>query len=193
MKFTIRVVSIFCLLAPALFSQATGIIARFPPQLKQYMELSDAQVNTIIEANASLQRFQIDKHRRTIQVEMELAQERAKTTIDPMALGVRYLELEGIRREILSEQQKTSAQIQNVLTPPQKTKLQTLQQALRLQSTICEAQSVNLLDQVAPNPFLGNILPSLGTNPFLFPGSACGFGIRSGGFGDIIFNPTPAP
>jgi hypothetical protein len=196
---TRAVVTLF-LTVPALFSQIPGgviggIISPFPPQLKQYLELTDEQVASILRLNSSSQTFQLDKLRRSGQVQFELSQEMAKPTLDPMALGIRYVELEAIRREIEADQNKTAANIQNVLTAAQKTKVQALQQAMQLQSVICEAQSVNVLRPSvgfpAITPFPANRISAtrwFDTAAFLVPGVACGSGIRTG-----IFTPGPVP
>ncbi len=195
----IRAVFLVFLTVPTLFSQIMGGITQFPPQLKQHLELTDEQVNSIVGLNSSLQAFQLEKLRRTAQVHLELSQESAKPTLDPMALGVRYVELEAIRREIESEQNRIAADIQNVLTPAQRTKVQALQQAMQLQSVICEAQAVNLLSQAQPVPalnrvpFPGNLIPAsrwFDTNAFLLPAPVCAVGIRTGSFTGL---PVPAP
>jgi hypothetical protein len=189
------------LLAPALFSQ-TGIFSPLPSQVTQYMELTADQVRTIVEQNIALQNFRAEKFRRTAQVQLELAQETVKTTIDPMALGLRHMELEAIRRELQAQEEKATAAIQNVLTPAQKTKLQALQQAMRLQPVICEAQAINLLsaqtqsipNQVIPIPFPGNMMPMprLDAGAFLFPSVTCGLSNRMGSLSGVILNPLPA-
>lgn len=79
---------------------------------------------------------------------------------------------------------------QNVLTPAQKTKLQTLRQALQLQPVICEAQAVNLLSQSAnlmqgiSTPLPGNVMPAsrwFNTSSFLLGAPACGASFSFGG------------
>ena len=122
----------------------------FPPQLRQYLELSDEQVLKILTLNTRLGAFLGNKAQRRIQVQIELGIETAKPTIDPMALGLRYLELEAIRREIEAERARTTEDAQKILTPVQKTKLATLQEALRLASTACDAVNQNLI--VITNP-----------------------------------------
>jgi hypothetical protein len=95
-----------------------------------------------------------------------------RETIDPAALGVRYREVELINREIEAERLKNRAELLAVLTPAQRTKLATLEQALRLQDTACSAVSYNLLSPPPPTPVIfdpGSLsslllgrLPSLG-------------------------------
>lgn len=149
------------LLAATALQAQIGIITRFPPQLKQYLELTDAQVNRINELNTAFSQFSAEKWRRSAQVQIEIAQETAKPELDAMALGLRHLELEGIRRQIAAEQRKTVEEVQKLLTAPQRAKLSTLQQALMLYSTACDAIAQNLMTApgvaLAPNPFFNNI------------------------------------
>ena len=192
----LRIVFAISLTITALFSQIIGSISPFPPQLKQYLELTDEQVNSILRLNNASQTFQLEKLRRSSQVQLELSQETAKPTLDPMALGVRYVELEAIRRDIEADQNKTAASIQNVLTAAQKTKVQALQQAMQLQSVICEAQSVNVLRPVQSGLPIATPIPAnrisgsrwFDSAAFLLPSVGCGAGIRTG-----ILTPTPLP
>jgi hypothetical protein len=171
------------------------ILSQFPPQLKQYLELSDEQVRLILDHNSALQRFQAEKTLRLAQVQFELTQETIKPTPDPMAIGLRHVEMEAIRRELQAEQGRTATRIEEVLTAAQKTKLQALRQAIQLQPVICEAQIVNLLPS-----FPGNIVPAIvnqqplpGTrldpNPFFFVGGLCGN--RSGSFANFLLGGQP--
>ena len=129
---------------PIASSQVIPSFADFPPQLKSYLELTDDQVTSIKKANIDLNTFRAGKLQRQFQVQAELAQETAKQTPDPMALGLRYVELEAIRRELQAEQQKTATAVQTLLTA-QKTKVAALQQALLLYPTACSAVDENVL------------------------------------------------
>jgi hypothetical protein len=131
-----------------LLGQLPGPIVRVPPfptALQSYLQLSADQVTAIARLNGAMQQFFGEKLRRMSQVQIELSQEMAKTTLDPMALGVRYVELEAIRREMRAQQEKTYLDVQQVLTAAQKTRLQALVEAMRLQPVACEAQGMNLL------------------------------------------------
>lgn len=133
-------------LTPAFAQILPGPIrVTFPPALQSYLELSAAQVASIQRLNDASLQFQVQKLRRSAQVQTEIAQETAKPTLDAMALGIRYLELEAIRRDIAADNEKTYAEIQKVLNDAQKTKVQGLVAAMRLQNVICEAQSQNIL------------------------------------------------
>jgi hypothetical protein len=135
----------------------------FPPELKAFLELTDAQAAAVSKANTDLNTFRMTKAQRQMQVQIELSQESAKQTIDPMALGLRHAELETIRREIAAEQQKTGTIVQNVLTAPQKTKLTVLQQSLQMYSLACTAVDHNVLNM--PILFPGNIIPANRIDP----------------------------
>ena len=120
------------------------------PALRQYLELTQEQVEAIGRLNQQLQRFEADKARRMVQVQVEIGQETSRTPLDPMALGLRYVELEAIRRETEAESKRVAEAIQSVLTPAQKNKIGALQEALRLQSLACDALNSKLLSVTAP-------------------------------------------
>jgi hypothetical protein len=122
-----------------------------PPSLAGYLELTQSQQEQIVQANRSLAEFNLTKARRSAQVQAEIQMELAKADPDPMALGVRYRELEAIRRENAAEQSRAVQTVQAVLTPAQKQKVATLQEALKLYSTACDAVNWNLI--VQPPPF----------------------------------------
>src|SRR6266487_3261843 len=109
----------------------------FSSDLKSFLVLSDDQTAKVNGLNSQLQAFWFGKNARRSRVELEIAQETAKPSPDPMELGVRYFELEAIRRQLEDQQRNTATQIQALLTPDQKAKLITLQQALSLYSTAC--------------------------------------------------------
>jgi hypothetical protein len=149
-------VTSFALVTPAAAQLLPGPVRpTFPLALQRYLELSRDQVNSIQQLNTASMQFQMEKIRRSAQVQSEIAAETAKTTLDAMALGVRYLELEAIRRELAADNEKTYAEIQKVLNEAQKTKVRALVAALQLQGVICEAQSQNILPAAMP----GNIAP----------------------------------
>src|SRR5713101_2313963 len=72
----------------------------FPADLKQYFSLSDSQVSVIIQLNADYNRLAASKQQRMFEVQREISEETAKEMLDPVGLGLRYVELEVIRREL---------------------------------------------------------------------------------------------
>src|SRR5437899_11426424 len=97
-------------------AQTAPPVPYFPQELKQYLALSDDQAAKINTLNSQLRSFQSEKTQRQFQVQREIAEETAKPNPDPMALGVRYFEIEALRRQMESEQKNTATQTQALLT-----------------------------------------------------------------------------
>lgn len=75
----------------------------------------------------------------------EIREETAKPELDAMALGVRYAEVESIRRLISENQARLIAQRLSVLTPAQREKQAALADALRLRPFVDAAVDASLL------------------------------------------------
>ena len=121
-------------------------------QVQEFLQLTDNQLQTILRNNAEYNQFSSTKQARTFQVQAEIATETTRDTVDPMALGLRYVEIESICREMKDQavvyRQKNIA----VLTDPQKAKLQVLQDAMKLAPAISDAQYGNLIGGVSYFP-----------------------------------------
>ena len=87
-----------------------------------------------------------------IKLNQEIDQETVKPSLDSAALGVRYLELEVICREMKAAAAGISASSLAVLSDAQKTNLKQLEEAQKLAPTISQAQSFGLL----PGGILGS-------------------------------------
>lgn len=135
--------------------------------LKEYLQLSDQQLQTLFASNDELNRWIVERMQRVSQVQTELSEEVTRDILQPMALGLRYAELESICREMKSRAASNQQKNADALTPPQKVKLAALQEAIRLAPLISQAQSANLL---GPVPFF----PQLFANT---SGEGGGFGI----------------
>jgi hypothetical protein len=120
------------------------------PLLRQYLELTPEQVTRMDRQNNALRQFEASKTSRYLQVQSELNVETARESLDPMALGLRYVELEGIRRELNAEQKRTIDAVQSVLTPAQRTRAAALQEVLRNYGTACEAVNNNIISVPVP-------------------------------------------
>jgi hypothetical protein len=184
-----RLIPVLLLIAPA-FAQMP--VSFFPTQLKDYLGLTDALAASITKLNSDYTSFNMQKQSRIAQVQRELVVETAKDQLDPMALGLRYVELETIRRELNDQLKKTRTAAVALLNDAQKLKLKALEDAMKLQPTITQAQCENLLDQM---PFPGNIIPASRITPVirtgdfsgviggvLIPGVACGASFIQGNF-----------
>ena len=160
-------------------------ILQFPPQLKAFFELSDDQIARIRTVQAQFTSFYGNKILRQYQLQAEIAAETAKPTPDPLALGIRYAEIESIHRALQTQLEATVGQAQAVLSAGQKAKISTLQQALSLYSTACNAVIQNLMS-VPVIPQAGNMIPTERV-PDLFPVTCGAIQASLGG----ILSPTP--
>lgn len=150
--------------AAALFGQGPGPIMPFPlfpPELQKFLELGNTQVDTIRRANTDLDVFRMRKQFRIAQVQAEIREWTAKDQLSAMELGLRYVELETINREIREEERKTVAKARGALTPAQLAKLKVLEEAVKLQPLINSAACENLIDGPG-TPVPMNIVPGMG-------------------------------
>jgi hypothetical protein len=120
-------------------------------QLVNYLQLTPEQIAKITAANLDLDQFLVRKEVRAAQVNSEIRDETTKDVVDPMALGVRYTELEAICRESRDKKQKTVTATQSVLNTTQQAQLKTLEQAYAMLPLVETADAVNLIDTPLPN------------------------------------------
>ncbi|MDZ4797595.1 MAG: hypothetical protein SGI92_05490 [Bryobacteraceae bacterium] len=179
-----------------LLLSAAGLMAQFvgdflPERLVTYLEITDAQRRQIVQINAGFERFRGVKQERSSHVQVEIDREIREPNPDAMALGLRYRELEAIRREIDAEQVRTVDTIQALLTAVQKTKLAALQEVLRMQPTACDAVTHRLM---APAPLPpGNVIPANRVSP-TFGAVLIPFSSNGGcGSGSSVFIPVFVP
>jgi hypothetical protein len=145
------------------------------PRLRQYLSLSDTQVQAILRNNQAYTGAVFEKQLRIAQVEREIGEERRKDTIDALAIGMRVAEIESHCRFLQGEAEATYRRNREVLTEPQRTRLAALEEAAKLIPVIQEAQSTGML------PLDGQIpgtLPAMGrwveTSSFLLGGAPYG-------------------
>lgn len=160
-----------------------GVIRPFEPPisepLRQYLELTSAQVTSISSLTGQLVRYQAEKTQRMAQVHVEIAAEMGRNSLDPMALGMRYVELEVIRRELTAEARRVAEETQKLYTPAQRTKIVALQEVLRQYPLACEALQRNLMPPPEqPQPGFAQFL----LTSYVLPACPVG-GLRAGGFG----------
>lgn len=114
-------------------------------QVKEFLQLSDSQLQSILTNNDAYNQFAFTKQSRISQVQGEIATQTAKDTLDPLALGIRYAEIETICREMKDQAVMYETKNTAILTDPQKAKLQVLQDAMKLAPVISDAQFGNLI------------------------------------------------
>ncbi len=128
---------------------------RFQPlgQVKQYLQLTDAQLQTILSNNDQYNRWSSERQNRIQQVRNEIADETAREPLDPNGLGIRYAEIEAICREMKDRANEYRTRNMNVFNQAQKAKLTVLEEAMKLAPVISEAQSGNLLGSITSAPY----------------------------------------
>ena len=174
-----RYACLLFLVAASLWGQAIfDPMIRFPEQIRTYLALTQEQVMKIGQQNNAFARWSQERTQRMFQVQFEISEETAKSPLDPGALGVRYAEVEAIRREIAEREQTVLTENVAVLTAAQKVKLEALKEALKLVPTGSAAESVRLLPCQQPVAYLASvaILPvSVIRQPFpgYNPSSSC--------------------
>ncbi|MCC6362678.1 MAG: hypothetical protein IT165_04095 [Bryobacterales bacterium] len=148
-----RSIFVFILAVAEIFAQTLPIPAPSPGppliELKQYLSLTDAQYVQLFDNMDQSRRTVAGYQQRISQLQNEIAVETARTNPDPMELGTRYAEIEQNCRSIRNESKALRDKNGGLLTDPQKAKLKTLEEALKLYPIISEAQSASLLDDSA--------------------------------------------
>ncbi|MBY0372814.1 MAG: hypothetical protein K2Q23_02400 [Bryobacteraceae bacterium] len=110
----------------------------------------------------------------------EIQQETARPELDPLALGLRYAELESLRRSYSERVRRLEAANREVLTSTQRERLAILEEATRLQSPAWAARSQSLIGRRCTSLvyFLDNangesILPGSSSSVFSFYAGDC--------------------
>ena len=124
--------------------------------LRTFLQLTDAQVRDLNRINREFGEWQMSRIVRQAEVRSEIVIEERKSPLDPMALGLRYAELESTRREVEDESGRVKVRVQALLTAPQKEKTKELERARALLPLISEADCINLL--TPPAEF--NVIPT---------------------------------
>jgi len=127
-------------------------------ELRVYLGLTDTQVSQLLQNLDDYSRLVSQRQQRIFQVQSEIRDETAKSPLDPAALGIRYAEIETICRNVRDEAAATQTRNLSVLTDAQKVKLKALEDAMKLQPVINEAQNAGLLSPPGPYAILSGVL-----------------------------------
>lgn len=140
-------------------AQVTTVPVAVPlsTELAAYLQLNFDQVQRTKQLYADYNSFAAAKNQRIAQVQGEIGGETARSPLDPMGLGVRYAEIETIRREIRTQLETVHKQIRELLTDAQNAKIDILSRAAGLQPLVYEAGAVNLIAPLA-STFSGTVL-----------------------------------
>ncbi len=126
--------------------------------VREFLQLTDSQAQTILANNDEYDRFSNEKQGRIRQVQSEIAEETAKSPLDPNALGIRYAEIETICREMKDRAKEYRTRNLDILNDAQKAKVKVLEDAMKLAPVISQAQLANLAGDItsAPYAFIGS-------------------------------------
>jgi hypothetical protein len=147
----------FSLSAQVIIAQSTG----FPTDLKQYLNLTAREVAAIHEAATRYNQAAASKQLRLIEIRNEIDAETRKTRPDALTLGVKYNEIESIRRELATQLAALRDQLQASLGRTQRDKLNALDDARNLLPIAYDAQCENLIDLSASGCSLFTFPPEL--------------------------------
>lgn len=114
--------------------------------LRQYLSLTDPQVSTIRKLNSDYNQVINGKQNRSYVVQQELSRLFGTPNLDPRELGVRYVELEMIRRDEAAQLSAEQKQVQAALNPAQMTAVQNLGSAVALSDLARDAGCAYLAD-----------------------------------------------
>ena len=173
---TYRVSLLLLTFVCASFAQLPGPIRpSVPPGLRDYLQLTNEQVVNIGRLNAEYLQFSVQKQLRMAQVRREIIEWTNASPIEPMQLGIRYAEVEAIRRDLEDEQKRLQQKVFAVLNDVQKARVKVLEDASKLEPRINEAICANILAEPAPQRgIIGGILPALTIEPSSAVSSALG-------------------
>lgn len=111
----------------------------------EYLSLTPDQIKTFSVIDQEYYNWLVTQHPRVEQVEREITELNSVPEVDPLDLGVRYAELETIRRGIVERLNLKRSRLAAVFTASQNERLAVLAQALRLRSTVDSALSADLM------------------------------------------------
>ncbi|MCC6389671.1 MAG: hypothetical protein IT167_03630 [Bryobacterales bacterium] len=147
-----------------------------PPliELKQYLALTDAQYVQLFDNMDQSRRTVAGYQQRISQLQNEIAIETERPNPDPMELGTRYAEIEQNCRAIANGSKALRDKNGGLLTDPQKAKLKTLDDALKLYPIVSQAQSASLLEGATGVYPVGMVRGAIGTiTPILVVVAGC--------------------
>ncbi len=171
------------------FSQTTTLPLPQQPlsQVRQFLGLTDDQVNSILKNNNDYNTFSFLQQRQIQNAQAQIAVEIAKDQIDPMAVGTLYAGIESACRELRDRAAAVQKLNISVLTDAQKAKLNVLNDAMKLAPAISEAQFGNLIGSVGSPPFAFNTGSSITGVAAGFISGAPGCGLPFGGIPTPVF------
>lgn len=122
-------------------------------QVKEFLQLTDAQYLTIFRNNEDLSRSLSENGRRINDLQREIFEQFQQESPDALEIGSRYVEITRVCKVMRDEANGLLAKNQAVLTDAQRTRLRTLEEVARQALVISEAQNFRVLGDIpAPAP-----------------------------------------
>ena len=142
------------------------------PQVQQFLGLTDAQVTAILQNNQDYNTFSLRQQQQIINAQFQISRETGKDQLDPLALGTLYAGIESACRDLRDKAAFSQQQNISVLNDAQRAKLNSLNDAVKLNPTIAEAQGGNLIGSVASPPYAFTSTSNSGINGLFQTGLA---------------------
>lgn len=120
----------------------------FPLALREYLNPTDTQIAAMVQANADYRDIYQRRQQRIADVQIEIRDENAKERPDPMALGVRYVEIQLLSSDLQSQASQLRQRARTALTGDQAARLKALDDLAASSPALSVLQRCNLL--VAP-------------------------------------------
>ena len=124
--------------------------AQPPAELKAFLNLSDAQLQSLIQNRQQLAQAVQPVAQQAQQKQQALQQLLEGVSPDPVAVGKLVIEITGFGKQVQQLVQNSQQTSVNILTPEQQARLQVLGDVLKLQAPAMQAVAVGLL--TPPNP-----------------------------------------
>ena len=152
-------------------------------EVKAALTLTDAQVTALTQIRQA-EATAIQPITTQLQTKQQALQTSLTAGTTAVAAGTLVLEIEGLRKQIVTIETNARNQATGVLSADQRTKLQALDAAAKLQPAVSQARTLNLL------------APSTATSGSNFGGGPGGRGLGGSGgqgFGGRSFGGRPGP
>ena len=117
----------------------------FPLALREYLNVTDPQVASIAQASADYNDVNQRRQARIAEVQIEIRDETAKAQPDPVALGLRYVEIQLLSTDLQNQAARLRERARAALTGEQAVRLKTLDDLAAGQPALNTLQGCDLL------------------------------------------------
>jgi len=152
---------VLCLATGLVYAQTPGVVLPFPSpglpvqsfqQLKDYLGLSDAQIQSLTDLLKSRNDAQQAIYKQINAKQQQLDALLKAGTNDALQVGQLTLDINALRKQLPIPNANYRPAALAILTAEQKTKLANLTAALQLQQPAWQAITLNLIDAPQPQP-----------------------------------------